>query len=97
EMEEARQIMIQATRALIHAHAHGVIHRDIKPSNFLLTMKEARLVVKLTDFGLALRSESDAEHRITRDGTTVGTVDYISPEQAWARTSVDARSDIYSL
>ncbi len=95
--EEARQIMIQATRALVHAHENGIVHRDIKPSNFLLTHKDNRLIVKLTDFGLAIRNESDAEFRITKDKTTVGTVDYMSPEQARDSRSADIRSDIYSL
>ena len=95
--EEARRIMIQATRALVHAHEKGIVHRDIKPANFLLTHKDQRLVVKLTDFGLAIRYESDAEFRVTRDKTTVGTVDYMSPEQARDSRSCDIRSDIYSL
>ncbi|MBI1832609.1 MAG: serine/threonine protein kinase [Planctomycetes bacterium] len=95
--EEARQIMIQATRALVHAHEQGIVHRDIKPSNLLLTRKGDRLVVKLTDFGLAIRYENDAEFRITKDKTTVGTVDYMSPEQARDSRAADIRSDIYSL
>lgn len=95
--EEARQIMIQAARALDHAHEQGIVHRDIKPSNLLLTQKGSRLIVKLTDFGLAIAKEDDEEFRITRDKTTVGTVDYISPEQARDSRSVDIRGDIYSL
>ena len=92
--DEARLLMIQAARALVHAHEHGIVHRDIKPSNFLLMVKEKPILLKLTDFGLAIRNEDDAEFRITRDRTTVGTVDYMSPEQARDSRSADIRSDI---
>jgi serine/threonine protein kinase len=94
--EETRQIMIQAARALAHAHVQGIVHRDIKPSNFLLTRKGNRLVVKLTDMGLARELHSE-EFRVTRAGTTVGTVDYIAPEQARDSSNADTRSDMYSL
>jgi serine/threonine-protein kinase len=94
--EEAREIITQATRALAHAHAQGIVHRDVKPSNFLLTRKDGRVLVKLTDLGLAIQP-SDDEFRLTREGTTVGTVDYMAPEQARDSGSADIRSDLYSL
>ena len=94
--EECRQIMIQAARALDHVHQRGIVHRDIKPSNFLVTMKDGRSLVKMTDLGLA-RQARDEEFRVTRDGTTVGTIDYMSPEQAKDSGKADIRSDIYSL
>ncbi len=93
---EARRILIQAAKALAHAHKFGIVHRDIKPSNFLLTQVNGRLFVKLTDFGLA-RTHDANEFKATRTGTTIGTIDYISPEQARNSRSADIRSDIYSL
>ncbi len=96
EAEEARTIAIQAAKALVLAHKEGIVHRDIKPSNFLLTRRDGKLIVKLTDFGLAL-SQDDGDFRVTRSGSTIGTVDYISPEQARNSRAADTRSDIYSL
>jgi eukaryotic-like serine/threonine-protein kinase len=94
--EEARIITLQATRALVHAHAQGIIHRDIKPSNFLVARPEGGILVKLTDLGLA-REAGDEDFRVTRAGTTVGTIDYIAPEQARDSALADIRSDLYSL
>jgi serine/threonine protein kinase len=96
EPEETRKILIQTAKALQHAHAHGIVHRDIKPSNILLSNQHGRTVVKLTDLGLA-RHDDDADYRVTKAGSTVGTVDYMSPEQARDSHGTDIRSDIYSL
>jgi serine/threonine protein kinase len=93
---EALKIIRQACRALDHAYEQGVIHRDIKPSNFLVAQKGEKVVVKLTDFGLA-REASNEEFRVTRAGTTIGTLDYMSPEQARDSGLADIRSDLYSL
>ena len=70
--------MLQATEGLKYAASKGVIHRDIKPANLLMDVDGT---VKLIDLGLALQNEAEDE-RVTRDGTTVGTVDYMAPEQA---------------
>jgi serine/threonine protein kinase len=94
--EESRRILVQAAKALDHAYQQGIIHRDIKPSNFLLTRDHDRMRVKLTDLGLA-RHADDEQFRVTRAGSTVGTVDYLSPEQAKDSSAADIRSDIYSL
>ncbi len=93
-IKQAIDILRQATRALEHAFQKGIVHRDIKPSNFLIT-KDGK--VKLCDMGLALRTDAGEEAKVTRDGTTVGTVDYMSPEQARDSRYADTRSDIYSL
>ncbi len=84
----------QAATALQHAYEQGIVHRDIKPSNLLLDEKG---VVKLTDMGLARSVDETTETGITRAGTTVGTVDYMAPEQARSSKAADVRSDVYSL
>lgn len=89
--------IVQAARGLAYAHEQGIIHRDIKPHNLLL---DSHGVVKITDLGLA-RLSRDAEARamteVTMAGGVIGTVDYMSPEQAVDSTTLDHRSDIYSL
>src|SRR5262245_6619786 len=72
--KETRNILIQTAEALAHAFDQGVVHRDIKPSNFMLTRAGEKIRVKLADFGLALGSDED-EFKVTRDGSTVGTID----------------------
>ncbi len=93
---EVWPLLVQAARALDHAHSHGIVHRDIKPGNFLLTFRNGQPLLKLTDLGLA-RHVEEARSRLTRIGTTVGTVDYLSPEQARDSGRADIRSDLYSL
>ena len=86
------KIGIQVARALSHAHKHGIVHRDVKPENIMLTSTGG---AKLCDLGLAKQTKGDAD--VTMDGTSVGTPNYISPEQARGEEKIDIRSDIYSL
>ncbi|HVE39418.1 MAG TPA: serine/threonine-protein kinase [Planctomycetota bacterium] len=90
--QKCLRIGIQVARALAHAHKHGIVHRDIKPENVMLTATGG---AKLCDLGLAKQTKGDAE--VTMDGTSVGTPNYISPEQARGEEKIDIRSDIYSL
>ncbi|MEO2017970.1 MAG: serine/threonine-protein kinase [Fuerstiella sp.] len=85
---------IQATLALSHIAAAGIIHRDIKPSNIIMTQSGR---IKVVDLGLARRDTTDSIGDITVAGTTLGTFDYIAPEQARDPRMADIRSDIYSL
>jgi eukaryotic-like serine/threonine-protein kinase len=82
--------MQQVLSALSYAHGRGVVHRDIKPANIMLT---SHGVVKLMDFGIA---KAQREVDLTRPGTTMGSLYYMSPEQVRGE-AVDARSDIYSI
>jgi tetratricopeptide (TPR) repeat protein len=89
----AAELMAQAAEALDHAHQVGVVHRDVKPAN-LLVDAAGRLWV--TDFGLAQFKQAEAT--LTQTGDLVGTLRYMSPEQALARRAVvDHRTDVYSL
>ncbi len=97
-VREACDYIRQAALGLQHAHEQGLVHRDIKPANLMLTTKG---VVKVLDLGLA-RLEGVAEtgvtvDEVTREGTVMGTPDYMAPEQATDSHSADIRADLYSL
>jgi serine/threonine protein kinase len=88
---EVARLGVQAAEALAHAHQAGILHRDIKPANLML---DAHGNLWVTDFGLA---HVQGDGRLTITGDLVGTLRYMSPEQALGRSAVDQRTDVYSL
>ena len=92
---DAVNYTLQIASALVHTNSVGVVHRDVKPSNIIITPTGR---AKLVDLGLARNPElNQTSEDLTSDGTTLGTFDYISPEQARDPRGVDVRCDIYSL
>jgi serine/threonine protein kinase len=91
---EAVNYLLQIATGLAHAAARGVVHRDIKPSNIIITPSGR---AKLVDMGLARSLAPHHDLALTQSGVTLGTFDYISPEQALEPREADVRSDIYSL
>jgi serine/threonine-protein kinase len=90
---DAVRIAREVAGALDYAHRHGVIHRDIKPENILLHDGQALVA----DFGIALAVQTAAGQRMTQTGLSLGTPQYMSPEQAMGERTLDARSDVYAL
>ncbi len=97
--QETLHVVREVLRSLQEAHERGVIHRDLKPGNLFLEQVSGQTLVKVLDFGIAkmkVQTAADPEQPTTADGMLLGTPAYISPEQVEG-TTVDARSDIYSL
>jgi len=92
-IDEAVRITREVAGALEYAHRRGVIHRDIKPGNILLQDGHAQV----TDFGIALAVEAAGGDRLTGTGFSLGTPQYMSPEQASGGRAIDARTDVYAL
>jgi serine/threonine protein kinase len=97
---ERLELFVPVCNAIQHAHLKGIIHRDVKPSNVLVTMHDAKPVVKVIDFGVAKALHQSLTDRTiyTRFAQMIGTPLYMSPEQAqMSGLDIDTRSDIYSL
>ncbi|MCA9284922.1 MAG: serine/threonine protein kinase, partial [Phycisphaerales bacterium] len=89
----------QVCLAVQHAHSKGIIHRDIKPSNVLVATHDDAPLAKVIDFGIAKATANPLTERtlFTEDRQLVGTVEYMSPEQAEGSLDIDTRTDVYSL
>src|SRR4051794_33171323 len=97
---ERLELFVPVCQAIQHAHQKGIIHRDVKPSNVMVTLYDGRPVPKVIDFGVAKATEQRLTERtlFTQYGAMVGTLEYMSPEQAeMSALGVDTRSDVYSL
>jgi serine/threonine protein kinase len=89
-------VVDHTAKALTKVHAAGLVHRDLKPHNLFLTSDENGLLVKLLDFGVTKTLADSSSTALTRTGLLVGTLHYMSPEQAESQP-VDSRSDIWTL
>ncbi len=100
DLDTRIELVRQVCRGVQHAHTKGIVHRDLKPSNILVSMVDNHPVPRVIDFGIAkiLEAASPYEAMLTSHGSLMGTLEYMSPEQAsGGRRVVDIRSDVYAL
>jgi eukaryotic-like serine/threonine-protein kinase len=98
DFDVTRHILQQCCSGLAASHAKGIIHRDLKPDNlFVVRRGSDENFVKILDFGIAKLTVAAPTNAKTRTGTLIGTPAYMSPEQCAGRSTIDARSDVYSL
>jgi serine/threonine-protein kinase len=102
EERETATIGVHVARGLAKAHAAGIVHRDLKPANIFLTRRDdGALLAKVLDFGVSKYDSHDAgatvEPTLTELGTTLGTPQYMSPEQCVGKLALDGRTDVWSL
>ncbi len=99
DLDARVELFAKVCRAAQHAHIKGIIHRDLKPSNILVANVDGVAEPRIIDFGIAkaIEATADAETMHTAFGSVIGTLEYMSPEQASGQGHVDTRSDLYSL
>src|SRR5207245_6312040 len=99
-LQDRLTLFIQLCHAIQHAHQKGIIHRDVKPSNVLVAVQDGKPVPKVIDFGVAkaLHQPLTDQSLYTEIGQVVGTLEYMSPEQAeLSALDIDTRTDVYAL
>ena len=97
---ERLELFVPICQAVQHAHQKGIVHRDLKPANILITIIDGKPVPKVIDFGVAkaIAGKLTDESMSTQFGAVIGTLEYMSPEQAgFSGVDIDTRADIYSL